>query len=162
MVTISHREWVRKTKDLVAQYGQQLGFSLSQDSRAADRWNTKAGGGMKTAGIGGGITGRGARLLIIDDPIKDDAEANSLLERTRVLDWWRGTARTRLEPGAAVILCMTRWHDDDLAGRLIKTGERGDGEKWEVLNLPALAEEGDPLGRAPGEALWPARYDTER
>lgn len=155
------REWGRKTKELVGQHQGTMRFSLSQDSRASDRWNTKQGGGMKTAGIGGGITGRGAHLMIIDDPIKDDAEANSLLERDRIWNWWRGTARTRLEPDACVILCMTRWHDDDLAGRLIKAGEKGEGEVWEVLNLPALAEDGDVLGRKPGEALWPARYDLD-
>ena len=183
------REWGRKTKDLVTQYRGVLRFSLHQDSRASDRWNTKQGGGMKTAGIGGGITGRGAHLMIIDDPIKDDQEANSLLERDRIWNWWRGTARTRLEPDAAVILCMTRWHDDDLVGRLLKEAEasaaraakfgpcsRKDPDcpcegcaarreakdlHWDVLNLPALAEDADVLERVKGEALWPARYPKQ-
>lgn len=153
-------EWGRKTRDLVTEHKERLRFQLKQDSKAADRWNTNQGGGMKTAGIGGGITGRGAHLMVIDDPIKDDKEANSLHYRDYLYKWWRGTARTRLEPDAAVILCMTRWHDDDLAGRLIHESKKKSAEdQWQVLNLPAIAEEDDVLGRIPGTALWPARYD---
>lgn len=154
------KEWGRATRDLVAQYQERLRFSLAQDSTAADRWNTTQGGGMKTAGIGGGITGRGAHLMVIDDPVKDDKEANSLHYREHLYKWWRGTARTRLEPGAAAILCMTRWHEDDLAGRLIRESKRKSAsEQWHVLNLAAIAEEDDALGRKVGQPLWPARYD---
>ncbi len=112
---------------------------------------------MVTAGVGGAITGRGADLLIIDDPVKSTEEAESDTYRERVWEWWRGTAVTRLEPGGAVVVIMPRWHEDDFAGRLLSTEEHG----WRVLRLPALAEEGDVLGREIGEALWPARYDAE-
>lgn len=170
-------EWGRAVRNMVAEYANRLTFRLSADSKAADRWSTTAGGGMKTAGIGGGITGRGADLMVIDDPIKTDAEANSFTYREKTWNWYRGTARTRLEPGGAIILCCTRWHDDDLAGRLIKASNDGTGEHWEVLNLAAIAgrlidganprdaaswEAGDapdPLGRVPGTPLWQWRYD---
>jgi predicted phage terminase large subunit-like protein len=117
---------------------------------------------MVTAGVGGGLTGKGAHLLIIDDPVKNAEEAQS--ERTREAhhDWWKSTARTRLQPGAGVILVMTRWHEDDLAGRLLADQIEG-GDKWEVLNLPALCEnpETDPLGRTAGEVLWPEFFDRD-
>jgi hypothetical protein len=154
-------EWGRKVRGLVTQFKEQLSFALSQDSRAAGRWNTTQGGGMYATGTGGGITGRGADLLIIDDPIKDAKEANSLTYRNELWRWYTDTARSRVMPGAAIILLMTRWHEDDLVGRLLKAAAAGDGEHWDVLNLPALAFDvddpnytPDPLGRRPGEPLW--------
>lgn len=93
--------------------------------------------------------------LIIDDPVKNAEEADSQTYRDRTWDWWASTAYTRLEPGASAIVVMTRWHQDDLAGRILSN----DADSWRVLNLPALAESGDPLGREPGAALWPERYD---
>jgi hypothetical protein len=113
---------------------------------------------METAGVGGPITGKGADVLIIDDPIKNPEEANSPTQREKIWDWFQTTAYTRLEPGGAIILIMTRWHPDDLAGRLLKQMESG-GEHWEVVSLPAIAEDRDLLGRKPGQALWPARFD---
>lgn len=149
-------EWGRKVRNLISEHRDRLNFSLSADSKAAGRWNTTVGGGMYSTGIDGQITGRGADLFIIDDPHKDSAEANSLLKRDTVWKWWTETARSRVMPGGSVILVMTRWHDDDFAGRLLKASANGTGEHWDVLNLPALAMEGDVLGRAPGEPLWPA------
>lgn len=102
--------------------------------------------------------------LLVDDPIKNDKEANSPVYRDSVWEWWLNTARTRIEPGGAAVIVMTRWHEDDLVGRLISRMEKGgDGaEHWEVLNLPAIAETGfDALGREPGEALWPERWPIE-
>ena len=151
-------EWGRKVRNLSTQFKDKLRFRLAPDSKAAGRWNTTEGGGMLATGTGGGITGRGADLLIIDDPIKDAKEANSLTFRDALWQWYTETARSRVMPGAAVILLMTRWHEDDLAGRLLKAAARGEGERWDVLNLPAIAEEGetpDPMGRKPGEPLWP-------
>jgi predicted phage terminase large subunit-like protein len=115
---------------------------------------------MKTVGVLGPITGRGANLFIMDDPIKNDREALSKVYRDHMWDWYRSTVYTRLEPGACIILTMARWHEDDLAGRLISEMDKG-GERWTILNLPALAEENDPLGREPGQALWAERYDEE-
>jgi hypothetical protein len=151
-------EWGRKVRNLITEHQDHLSFRLSSDSKAAGRWNTRDGGGMYATGIDGQITGRGFDLFVIDDPHKDAAEANSLLERDKVWKWWTDTARSRVMPGGAVILVMTRWHDDDFAGRLLKAAQQGTGEHWDVLNLPALAEEdaeNDPLNRKPGEPLWP-------
>lgn len=155
--------WGRKVRDLLNEHGKGIfGVRVRQDSSAADRWDLEGEtGGMTTAGVGASVTGRGAHLLVIDDPVKNAEEANSPTYRNRAWDWYVSTAYTRLEPGGAVALVQTRWHEDDLAGRILASAGRT-GEPWEVLNLPALAEEGDPLGRQPGEALWPARYSAER
>ncbi len=132
---------------------------LSLDRAAVEEWETAQGGGLRAVGVGGGITGQGGNLILIDDPVKSREEAESLAYRDRVWDWYRDDLYTRLEPGGAIILTMTRWHEDDLAGRLMMEAQSG-GEQWEVLNLPALAEENDPLGREPNQALCPERFDT--
>ena len=152
--------WGRQVRDLLDEHGQPLfGVSLKDDSQAAHRFDLNDHrGGMVTAGVGGAITGRGADLLIIDDPVKSAEDAQSESMSRRLWDWYRSTARTRLEPGGAVVIVMTRWHEADLAGRLIADPN---GEEWTVLNLPALAEDDDPLGREPGEALWPERFSVE-
>lgn len=129
---------------------------LSEDSKSAQRFNTTAGGVYYAVGAGGAVTGRGADLLLIDDPLKNREEADSRLMRDKLWDWYASTAYTRLMPGGAVVLIQTRWHEDDLAGRLLN----GD-EQWEVVNLPAIAEPGDMLGRAEGRALWPERYGLD-
>ena len=131
--------------------------ALSTERKAAEEWETAAGGGVRAAGVGTGITGMGGRLIVIDDPVKSREEANSEAFRERVWDWYRDDLYTRLEPGGSIILIMTRWHEDDLAGRLLREMAAG-GEQWRVINLPALAEPGDALGRAVGTALCPARY----
>jgi len=151
-------EWGRKVRDLVRTHTDKLQIKINEASKAADRWDLEGHrGGMKTAGVGGQITGRGAHLLIIDDPVKDAAEANSATIRDQKWDWWRTTARTRLEPGGAVIIIQTRWHEDDLTGRILRDEDEAD--PWTIINLPAFAEEDDPLGRTPGTALCPERYD---
>ncbi len=152
--------WGRKARDLVEEYGAELfGVRVRQDSSAANRWDIEGhSGGMVTAGAGGPITGRGGNVIIIDDPFKNAEEANSKRIRDKVWEWYQSTLYTRLEPGGAIIIVMTRWHEDDLVGRLLNP-EYGEVEDWETINLPAVAEEGDVLGREPGEALWPERYD---
>jgi predicted phage terminase large subunit-like protein len=105
------------------------------------------------AGVGTAITGRGADILLIDDPFKDREEADSEIRRQRVWDWYTSTAYTRLMPGGAIIVINTRWHDDDLSGRLIYEQDKG-GDKWDVLSLPAIDEAGQPL--------WPEWYPLER
>lgn len=113
-------------------------------------------GGMISAGIGGAITGEGADLLLIDDPIKNRAEAESETYRNNVWEEWQNTLLTRLHPGGRVIIILTRWHEKDLAGKLLEQdGRVEDGGLWDVLDLPAEAEENDLLGRAVGEPLWP-------
>lgn len=131
---------------------------LSTDRNAAEDWETKEGGGLRAVGVGAGITGQGGNLIIVDDPVKNREEAESQTYRERVWDWFKDDLYTRLEPNGAVILIMTRWHQDDLAGRLL----RGPGaDSWAVISLPALAEENDPLGRKIGAALCPDRYDEK-
>lgn len=136
--------------------------SLASDSKAANRWNTNHKGYYLAAGVGGGITGKGAHILLIDDPFKDREDADSEVIREKVWRWYTGTAYHRLEPGGAIILVQTRWHDDDLAGRLLEAQEKDDGDKWDILNLPAFAVENDQLGRQLGEPLWPYSYRKDK
>jgi predicted phage terminase large subunit-like protein len=137
------------------------GTRLSADSATVQRWTLDGftRPAMLSMGVGGSPVGQGARILIIDDPIGDAAESESLLQRDHLYQWYTDTIYPRLEPNAVIILMMQRWHEDDLAGRLLNEQRRG--EKWTVLNLPALALENDPLQRAPGEALWPERFGRE-
>lgn len=132
---------------------------LAPDSSARDIWHTAQGGGYTAAGVGGGLTGKGAHLALIDDPVKDRQEAESPTRRLAVWDWYRSVLRTRLMPGGAIILVMTRWSPDDLAGRLLADMHNQTGEVWHTLSLPALAEQQpDPLGRALGAPLWPEAF----
>ena len=131
---------------------------IASDSAARDRWHTTQGGAFTAMGVGGGLTGLGGNLIVIDDPIKDRQDADSETVRESVWDWYRSVLRTRLMPGGAIVLVLTRWHPSDPAGRLIEDMQAGTGEAWEVINLPAVAYPDDPLGRLPGDALWPDAY----
>jgi hypothetical protein len=144
------------------------GIEITGDAAAVQFWawtyRGEEAGAFNSAGVGGGITGEGCDLLIVDDPVKDAKEALSLTVRDDCYEWYSSTAYTRLDRSAnAIVLIMTRWHEDDLAGRLLQAQAEG-GERWEVIDLPALAEAGrpDPLGRSPGQPLWPERFDAER
>lgn len=181
-VTVRYTAWrierERTLKVILGCYNQRLAnrFSrnirriaeeripLAKDRRAADEWETPEGGGVRAAGVGAGVTGFGASLIVIDDPVKSRAQAESVIYRDNVWDWFNDDLYTRLEPNGAIILIQTRWHEDDLAGRLLKRMAEG-GEKWDVVRLPAIAEDNDPLRRKPGTALWPGRFslaDLER
>jgi predicted phage terminase large subunit-like protein len=122
-------------------------------------------GGVLSVGIGAGVTGRPADVMVIDDPIKDRKEADSETFRDSRWDWWTDAASTRLAPGAPVVVILTRWHEDDFAGRLLTAP---DGDVWSVLNIPAEADhrpelgETDVLGRQPGEFMVSARRRTVR
>lgn len=138
------------------------GISLDADVRAAARWNTNLGGIYAAAGVGGPLTGRGAHIALIDDPFKDWQSAYSEANREHVWKWYLTVLRTRLMPGGAIILIMTRWHDDDIAGRLIEQANSGNGDQWEIISLPALCDsKDDPLDREIGEPLWPQWFDKE-
>lgn len=117
-------------------------------------------GNYRSTGVGGGITGMGADILVIDDPLKDRASADSPTIRSRVWDWYTSTAYTRLSPGGGVLVTVTRWHEDDLAGRLLSAMTQEGGDRWTVVNYPAIAEK-DELHRKAGEALHPERYPLE-
>lgn len=156
-------DFSRIARDVLREFGEDLfGISLSTDSKAINRWGiNKHRGGLKAVGAGGPLTGRGAHVAIIDDPFKGEEDSHSPAQRKKVINWYQSVLRTRLAPGGAIILIQTRWHKGDLAGHLIAEMEQADGETWEVLNLPAIAGDADPLGRAPGEALWPERFSLE-
>lgn len=130
---------------------------LDPDSQGAEEWLTTTGGGYVAAGVGGGITGKGAHVLVIDDPVKNREDAESPNVKESVQDWYTSTAYTRLAPGGGILLIMTRWADDDLAGWLLSEAKNG-GEEWEVVKYPAIAEE-DELYRDKGDPLHPERYD---
>lgn len=158
---------------------------MRADSQNVEAWTLEGGGGYVAAGVGGSITGKGANILVIDDPFKDQEEASSENIREKVWDWFNTTAMSRLAPEAGVLIIQTRWHDADLAGRCITTmkeqleagADPDEIDQWEVVSYPAIAEEdeylfpdgaielspddppeGARLLRVKGEALHPARY----
>ncbi|RIH58396.1 terminase, large subunit [Streptomyces sp. SHP22-7] len=154
-----HGRWIR---DAIVSYGEHVGLYLHSGSKAANRFDladkdgNRLEGGLVTAGVGGGLTGKGAHLAIVDDPIKDAADAESPTMRRRLWDWWTSVLNTRVEPGGSIIVIQTRWHEQDLAGKILE-GE--DAEDWIRLDLPAICDSvDDPLGRKIGAALWPLRY----
>lgn len=123
---------------------------LAEDSQSASRFGTEQGGSYFALGVGGAATGRGAHLLVIDDPIKGREEADSETYRKRLKDWYASVAYTRLMPGGAIIIMNTRWHEEDLTGWVLTEHTH---ENWTVIDLPALDDE--------GKALWPEQYDEE-
>ena len=159
------RNFSRKTRAVVE--GNEFGLvfptvKTSRDSRSVDNWEIDGfKGGMIASGAGGSITGHGAGIFIIDDPIKNRQEADSEVIQEKLFDWYRNVALTRLEPNGAMLLMLTRWNKNDLAGRILETEK-----DWVVLNIPALIEtekqeKDDLIGRKIGDALWPERYPAE-
>lgn len=174
----------REVRNIVGSKAYKAVFdtTLAEDSSAANRWHTQHGGMYAAVGIGTATTGRGAHVLLIDDPFKDREEADSQLQREKVWRWYTSTAYTRLEgdirlgditdddrlwfellddigegtaepfEGAIILIC-TRWHEDDLAGR-IEASQKNGGEEWEVLDLPAILSD--------GRALWHQKFPLER
>jgi hypothetical protein len=138
-------KWGRRIRNLISEHSSTLGISLAADSQAAGRWSLDNGAEYYAAGVGTGIAGFRAKLGVIDDPIRSRQDADSELVRDRIWDWYINDFKTRLVPHAAEILIQTRRSEDDLAGRALNHEER------KVVSLPALAEPGDPLGRAVGE-----------
>lgn len=138
---------------------------LRRGGNAKDNIQTTMGGRMIFVGRGGALTGRGANCLLIDDLFKDHEEARSQTIRDLAWNWFTKVAMTRRMGKKLVIITMTRWHSDDIIGRLTDPENPHynaiEAKKWKIIRLPAIAEEGDPLGRTPGEALWPERYDLD-
>ena len=151
----------RKVRSLLRDPSYKTAFKtrLDPDSQSAEAWLTTNGGGYVAAGVGGGITGKGAHVLVIDDPVKNREDAESPNNREANWDWYTSTAYTRLAPGGGVLVILTRWHDDDLAGKLLSAAQEG-GDEWTVVKYPAIAEENEEF-RSHGEALHPERYDVE-
>ncbi len=127
-------------------------FASQRPKNTESEWETTMGGGLKAVGVGAGITGFGANLIIIDDPVKNREQANSLTYREKVWNWWNNDLYTRLEPNGQVVLIQTRWHEDDLAGRLLRQADEG-GEQWGVVDLPALAEEGEKVRKGESKKM---------
>lgn len=148
--------WGRHVRNILGE-SNLFDTRISGDSSAANRFNLIQGGGMVTAGVGGAITGRGADLLLIDDPVKNWADAKSPTKQKTTIDWFNSTLYTRGEDSATIIVLQTRWDENDLAGYLINEHT----DDWKVFNFPALAHDNDILGRKEGEALCPDRYPTE-
>jgi len=148
------QRWGRVILRDIRMGGDRLSISLQRDSAAAARWDTYDGGGVYCVGIGGPLTGKPVDVLIVDDPVKDRAAAESQTIRDSTWDWWESVALTRLAPGSKVVLIQTRWHEDDLAGRI---AARPSPLRWRTLTIPAIAGPGDPLGRAPGDELASVR-----
>ncbi|MBK6639683.1 MAG: hypothetical protein IPG34_19985 [Rhodocyclaceae bacterium] len=174
---------------MVASYGADLAYDMSKGVRADVRsedypfpielrkgeatvkqWGIAGHrGGMIAAGVGGALTGKGAKLLVIDDPVKDRKQADSPTYRENAWNWFREVAYTRLAPGGRIVILMTRWHEGDLAGMVINEMLDG-GEHYDIVSIPAISYGvadrpewvpfGDPLGRLPGERLWPERYSV--
>lgn len=176
-------EWGGKARDTAIEFGEEVfGVHVDKDNSSRDNWRVfhgskNAGQGilseramrqagrsysiMRTAGLGGPVTGKGADLAIVDDPVKNNEDALSGAARENKWQWWQSTMYPRLHKNGSAIVVQTRWHEDDLAGRLINLSEEG-REEWDIINLPALAEENDILGREPGEPLWPEKFDESR
>jgi predicted phage terminase large subunit-like protein len=166
--------WGRKARDTLEEYGPRIfNVNVSDKSAASDNWevvhineqNRKIISSMVTAGAGGPITGKGADLMIIDDPVKNNEEALSSTRLEKIFEWYQSTVYTRLSPTAAIIIVMTRWSHDDLCGKLIREQDVG-GDTWKIVTLPALIEDedmarADPLGREIGDSLWPERYPAK-
>lgn len=153
--------WTKQIKNWVMEGDLGGHVTIPYDYRKAADWATNAGGTVLAASIGEGITGRGARVLVIDDPLKDFVTAHSKAERERVWNWWLSTSQTRLHPSSLTIVIMTRWHEADLVGKLLDPSLPGDPEDWQVISLPAIAGEDDILGREVGEPLLSPLIDEE-
>lgn len=148
---------VRNLMDLAPYKGVFPDVELKADSKAAGRWDTNSGGEYFAAGVGGAMTGRGADLLIIDDP-HSEQDAYSEVALENCWEWYLGGPRSRLQPGGAVVLIMTRWSTKDLTGRLLNAmGKDVKGDKWEVVEFPAIFDQGEPNERP----LWPEYWKLE-
>lgn len=171
-----HLDWYPDRRIIAACYGDSLASDwgravrdeflmneatwtrVRQDTQAVNDWKTTEGGGMRTAGVGGPLTGKGGDLIILDDPHKNWEDAMSPISRQRLIDWFNAVLYTRLEPDASIIVVQTRWHERDMTGYLLNDHS----DSWTRIILPALAEKDDPLGRSEGEALCPERFTAER
>lgn len=162
----------RRMRSIVKQpvYADIFGTALSAESSAADEWALTNGNEFMSGGILSGITGNRADGLVIDDPVKGRRDAESDVIRAQTKSEYEDSLKTRLKPGGWIVLIQTRWHSDDLAGSILPEnwdGESGpilcrDGQVWEVLSIPAMAENlNDPLGRVPGEMLWKEWFDED-
>jgi hypothetical protein len=155
-----HKKVAKKFNDIAnakqlmdsPEYKEIFQTRLKEDSQAAGKWETQQGGEYYAAGVGSAITGRGADLLIIDDPhTEQDAMNAQALERT--YEWYTSGPRQRLQPGGTIVIVMTRWNEKDLTGRLIKSQKEPKADKWELIEFPAILPSGKPL--------WPEYWNIK-
>lgn len=161
IIAASHTEALaahfgRRVRDMISAQQPILGFDLTKGAKSSVQWRLTNGGEYLAIGTRGAVIGRRADLVIIDDPVGSLAQADRALDRDRIWNWFRSDLSTRLKPKGRILIVMTRWHEDDLAGRI---GQYSN-DNWRILKLPALAEERDELGRAQGDALWPEWEDA--
>ena len=156
---ISHSDtlaisWTREIRRIIEEQ-PEMGVKIARDTRAASRWDTVTGGKVTARSAPGqSITGLGFKVLLVDDAVRDFATAHSPKARTALWDWWTVNASTRLEPPSLVVMVGTRWHEDDLLGRLTSDEYEGDPDQWEEIRFPAIADTAsDILGRKEGEPL---------
>jgi predicted phage terminase large subunit-like protein len=162
-------------RDIIETHAGVLRVKVRRDKRSASRWRTTDGGQVRAVGVGSGLTGHGGDIIVIDDPFKDWQAAHSPTIREGVWNWYKSVVRTRLQTDTSAIMVVgTRWHEDDLVGRLLAPPDDSESEDWHVVRMPAIAEDPgenphgkpwealpDPLGRAPGEPLEPERFSLE-
>lgn len=143
----------RRVRNKITDPRYPFPIEIAGDKAAVKAWDIEGHyGGYYAVGVGASPTGHGADLIIIDDPLRSAADADSETVRESLWEWYQGTLRTRLEPGGSIICTATRWHDDDLTGRLL-AAEKAGGEQWRHIHMPALSDD--------GEALWPGRWPVE-
>lgn len=147
----------RRCRNLIDEHGSLLGYTLAKDSQAADDWGTSTQCVYFCAGVGGRIAGHRADLGLIDDPVGSIEDADSQVIRDKIWEWYEWSFLPRLKPGAPIVVISTRWHEDDLMGRLLAR----QAGKWEVVKIPMEAEENDPIGRSQGDRLWPEYFTDE-
>lgn len=166
IIAVTHTEsfsetWGRRVRNLMLGDEHKLifpGAQIAEDSRAAGRWDTTENGTYYATGVGGSVTGKRSNLIILDDLIRGQEDANSQLVRDNMWDWYGADLYSRQKAEGIIVFITTRWHLDDLAGRLI-AAEKNGGDKWEKVIFPAFALENDPLGRKVGAPLWPDVID---
>lgn len=166
IITVSYsaelaQDFGSKTRAIVSEQAYPYifpGITLKEDEQAKAKWRTNKGGSYTSVGVGGAITGRGANVLLFDDPIKNREEAESEVYREKVWQFFTSTAFTRLEPNGVVVVILTRWHVDDLAGRILANDELS--KRCKIIHFPAIALERE-IKRQEGDALWPQRFDVK-
>ncbi len=152
----------RTARNLIVEKSHILGYSIKPTTKAADNWETTGGVEYRAAGCGAGISGMRAAIGLIDDPIGSKEDADSELFRSKLWNWYVWEFRKRVDPNGVIIIIQTRWHEDDLAGKLIaEEGLIEDGGEWTLINVPLIAVDNDPIGRQPGEPLWPERFNEQ-
>ena len=162
IITASHSSslashFSRRVRFLILTKSAYLGFSVAREQRSTEAWSTTNGGDYFSIGVRGAIVGRRADLIVVDDPVRSQADAESAQQRDYIWEWFKTDLTTRLRPSGKIVLIMTRWHPDDLAGQLLARAR----SQWRVISLPALAEIDDPLRRPEGAPLWPEWEDRQ-